>query len=612
MEPYKSRLLGGLPFVSGSTIVIGDEDSTNWGEIMPDIDFSKFDSSDVALYGSSIKLWGKMSYRTLMETYYSIKNRTIGDLPTSAATRNEKIEEEKRISLIKFVETHKLSTVLEYDDPCVCPNPIKRTIESVQWVSNIGNKYTIPYLSFGIGLTQTTNLVGSYTIVAKDWVAGKRYYIGDICKYDNQVYQLSDTAPEFSSAEDILPMTAIETKSLFVSGAKVLYYKSQVKNPNIPEWIYPSMDTVDELVVGGYAYAKIGGFYYERPYWAGATHEGTSEIYFDELTDDGSGFVNVGSDGSTTHWKLRTDLTYIQNSTATSYSDDTLSILGKPGEFTEDVNKVSDVVEESRLDEFFRRKKTIDDNGSILPGYLVNKTDSTLALLYGIGSITNITTHEDVRGETVYIGDFLKTVAVYEDFTLQNRLFSVESDVDFVSSLNALQTGFTGVIEFIYYLGVNLKELQDGSFEVDGQITEATTDVLKYVDRYNFVISPTEVYEIDEQEKIFKFVDIDYDSGSNFTTLENLDNLTYLTKLSNVEYHTLSATETSGKSSNFLNSPFIMEDYKLGVSFIDNNADGVAIDRGNAAAFERHLRLSEVKTMQDLEQYGNGFFTLKK
>ena len=112
MEPYKSRLLGGLPFVSGSTIVIGDEDSTNWGEIMPDIDFSKFDSSDVALYGSSIKLWGKMSYRTLMETYYSIKNRTIGDLPTSAATRNEKIEEEKRISLIKFVETHKQTSVL--------------------------------------------------------------------------------------------------------------------------------------------------------------------------------------------------------------------------------------------------------------------------------------------------------------------------------------------------------------------------------------------------------------------------------------------------------------------------------------------------------------------
>ena len=62
----------------------------------------------------------------------------------------------------------------------------------------------------------------------------------------------------------------------------------------------------------------------------------------------------------------------------------------------------------------------------------------------------------------------------------------------------------------------------------------------------------------------------------------------------------------------FDNVSFFMEDYKLGITFIDNNAGSVAIDRGNAAAFERHLRLSENKTMQDLEQYGNGFFSLKK
>ena len=612
IEPYKSRILGGLPFISGCTIVIGDEETTNWGEIIPDIDFTKFDSHDMALYGSSIKLLGKMSYRTLMETYYSFKNRVVEDIPTQPPTSIEKIEEEKCQSLIKFVETHKLITTPEFIDSCACPRPIEKRTEKVQWVSNIGDKYSIPNISFNVSLTQTMNLIGSYTIIAKDWVPGKRYFIGDICKYDNQVYQLSDSAPEFASAEDILIIASVETKSLFVSGTRILYYKTTTRKSTIPEWVYKNVDTIDEIIVGGYQYAKFGGFYYERPYWDGATYNDGGEIYFDILNEDGTGFANVGTDGSTTHWKLRSDLTFIYNSSVSSFSEDTLRINGNPGEFTDNTSKVSGVVGESRLDEFIRRKKTLDDNGLVLPGLLIANTDNTLAMPYGIGLITNITAHEDMYGKTIYIGDVLKTVTVYSDFSLQTRLFSVENDEDFVSSLMPLQTGSTGVVEFIYYLGVNLRELPDGSFEIDENLSDTTIDVLRYVDRYGFVISLTEVYEIDEQERIFKFVDIDYGSGSVFTTLENLDNLSYLTKLSEVEYHTLSTTETVGKSSNFLNSPFIMEDYKLGIAYIDNNTMVMDIDRGNAAAFERHLRLSETKTIQDLEQYGNGFFSLKK
>ena len=43
---------------------------------------------------------------------------------------------------------------------------------------------------------------------------------------------------------------------------------------------------------------------------------------------------------------------------------------------------------------------------------------------------------------------------------------------------------------------------------------------------------------------------------------------------------------------------------------VDNN---VRIDRGNYSAFERHLKLAEVKTLNDLAEYSNGsFFNVQK
>ena len=609
-ESYRSRVLGGLPFISGRTIAVGGDSTTNWGEIIADIDFSKFDSADVAKYGSGILSWGKMSYRELMDAYYGIKNRNLEELPEGEATLSEKVEENARVSLVRFVESHILHSVAQYDDPCACPAPREVDEENVEWAANILGKCSVPTINFTLGLTQKINLVGSYTVLAKDWVPGKRYYIGDICRYDNQVYELSDTAPEFSSAVDLLPSTNEETRSLFKTGAKVLYYRSgTLPDGDVSEWVYVELADIDELVAGGYPYAKIGGQYYTRPYWDGATCDGAFEIFFDEVNPDTcSGFINVGSDGSTTHWKLRSDLTFLMNGTIGSDDGKALKISGDGGEFTEDVTKVSGVIEESKLDEFTRRKRSIDDNGSILPGYLMSTGATSLALKYSIGSVANVSSEENAYGEKIYMGDYLEKVVVYDDYTLNTVAFTATSDAEFASSINNFVIGSTGVVEFVYYLGVDIGEDSNGNFVFSG----GTANVPKYTDRYSFVVSMSEEYEIDGQSKTFKYMDIDYDSGSDIVVYENLDNLQYPTKLSTVAYSTLSSTETPGKSSNLINSPFFMEDYKLGISFIDNNAGSVMIDRGNAAAFERHLRLSENKTMQDLEQYGNGFFSLKK
>lgn len=50
------------------------------------------------------------------------------------------------------------------------------------------------------------------------------------------------------------------------------------------------------------------------------------------------------------------------------------------------------------------------------------------------------------------------------------------------------------------------------------------------------------------------------------------------------------------------------EDYLMGVHYKPSVSSTVNIQRGNNAAFERHIRLGEVKTLEDMENYQNGSF----
>jgi len=56
--------------------------------------------------------------------------------------------------------------------------------------------------------------------------------------------------------------------------------------------------------------------------------------------------------------------------------------------------------------------------------------------------------------------------------------------------------------------------------------------------------------------------------------------------------------------------PVYVEEYKLGLSSIENIDSDIYIDRGINAAFEKHLKLGEVKSLEDLENYGGNFFKM--
>lgn len=60
-------------------------------------------------------------------------------------------------------------------------------------------------------------------------------------------------------------------------------------------------------------------------------------------------------------------------------------------------------------------------------------------------------------------------------------------------------------------------------------------------------------------------------------------------------------------------NPLTRQDALVGITFQPKiNAD-IHIDRGNNSAYERHLKLGEIKTMEDLENFqNNGFFNIQK
>lgn len=58
----------------------------------------------------------------------------------------------------------------------------------------------------------------------------------------------------------------------------------------------------------------------------------------------------------------------------------------------------------------------------------------------------------------------------------------------------------------------------------------------------------------------------------------------------------------------YLYSNVYKENYLDNITFKPTVENNVRINRGNYSAFERHLKLSEIKTMEDLENYSNGSF----
>lgn len=77
----------------------------------------------------------------------------------------------------------------------------------------------------------------------------------------------------------------------------------------------------------------------------------------------------------------------------------------------------------------------------------------------------------------------------------------------------------------------------------------------------------------------------------------------------------LTTVEYVGEGMNETNSSLsaiTKEEYLFGITNIAKTESDVFVDRGATIVFDKHLKLSETKTLDELVKYGNGFYNIQK
>lgn len=160
----------------------------------------------------------------------------------------------------------------------------------------------------------------------------------------------------------------------------------------------------------------------------------------------------------------------------------------------------------------------------------------------------------------------------------------------------------------IIYDTVISREVADGMIDITyviGKTSGVSEDTgIVYAERYNYEENCSDIVLLDglyEGEiyynKLFK--------GEGTEVYSEDYNLTRKTHIADVIGMEIGTQWTSASC---LNAPLITEETTDGLIDTPNIEVSISFDRGAAAGWEHHFKLSECNTLEDLENYGNGAF----
>ena len=245
---------------------------------------------------------------------------------------------------------------------------------------------------------------------------------------------------------------------------------------------------------------------------------------------------------------------------------------------------------------------------------------------YRVGMICNYSTLNDNYGNIAFlegstppnVGDVCKDLYAYGDVILDIYLSSDINKITFEYVMGAhLKAKCTGIDEdddgnkiytydsFTYddedsYHGV--KYTESYYYQLDGEIAD---DFITYdkvsgkitkinTDKFNEYVKGA-----DENNKKYEF--ILYQSFQTF--MKNINN----------SMATITSIGTNFQADiqnypDYSHNRIFRKDCYNGITYDPNNSIDVYIERGNAAAMEKHIKLGEIKSLEDMELYGNGSF----
>lgn len=182
-------------------------------------------------------------------------------------------------------------------------------------------------------------------------------------------------------------------------------------------------------------------------------------------------------------------------------------------------------------------------------------------------------------------------------------------------------------------------------FEADVDMYDKFGNQVKYASKYganhgvkyteSYIYSKSEdddsIWKLVESGKFQSYIEGKFDRESKFVTTENeyktREKFEFITSnnigvyelrvgsyLKEVPYiKTKFTTNIDIQHVDVEKTPLIRYDYYNGVSFQPSVNKDVYVERGVTQAFEKHIKFSEIKTFEDLENYSNGgFFVVSK
>lgn len=246
---------------------------------------------------------------------------------------------------------------------------------------------------------------------------------------------------------------------------------------------------------------------------------------------------------------------------------------------------------------------------------------------YREGVVVNYTTINDDLGNIADVNELEK--GNLTPATSVNNLAAYGNVID---SITANKTDRT--ITFEYYLNVHLKA-KTVTQKTDDDGNKLYTFDSFYIDESDKYhgIKYTETYNYEEGSELDELVNGDitgitfdeYVSDTNETYVDFnkyafsvIDSTVYYdkqldTQIVSIPYVKSEYLATIKNETDYLFSDVFKTDYLGGITYKPTVENDVRIERGNYSAFERHIKLSEVKTLEDMENYSNNsFFNVQK
>lgn len=274
--------------------------------------------------------------------------------------------------------------------------------------------------------------------------------------------------------------------------------------------------------------------------------------------------------------------------------------------------------------QFLRSKKLYtDDDGNLLPG-LFEEEGKLWKYTYDgkkwshsnqTASFANKTCGDGLsNGECVNVNIY-RTVSI--DAIVQAMLSGASTDGSYyfyVKYKNDKETP----MKIPFTVGVvDGNGISNISYDSDFVTFEYSYNDIQYKETYKYSTGQTMEIVLDGYENItIYYNEIDYDFTKQTIYNKHYDLYREGNLADIVQYregHVWRDDKSNGyvASAETINAPIFKEEYLLGISSTFKADVNVTINRGNAAAFERHFKLSECNTMEDLEVMGNGqFFNL--